>query len=598
MKRRLLLLLTVAALVAGACNVDVDSDGAAGGDVPSGCAAVDMAVSPEKFDLLTQLAERFNDSDAAKDAEPCAFVRVNKTSSGTGAALLAEGWPNPGVDGPRPVIWSPAASSWGAILNQRLQAKGAKPMAPSDAKPFMVTPLVIAMPKPMADALGYPQTPVGFGDLLTLAKNPEGWASKGHPEWGAFKLGKTNPNFSTSGLSATIAQYYAATGKQSDLTLEDIGRPDVDAFMRGVESSVVHYGDITPTFLNGLYRNDRAGAGLTYISAVAVEEKSILDYNAGNPDGILDPGEQPRKPRVPLVAVYPKDGTLFSDNPFFVLDADWVRPEQKTAARAFEAFVQQPANQRKVLEFGFRPGNPAVAVGDPIVRGNGVDPGQPQTTLGVPAPDVLSRLLDKWGEQRKAARVLLVIDVSGSMGEEVEGGETKLDLAKRASIEALHQFKPEDQVGLRIFSTNISPKEPRDFLDLVPIGEISGNREAIAARINSLVPTEGTPLYTTSSASFEFMKAQYDPQRINAVVLLTDGRNEDDFNDLNATIAKLRAGSEGQASSPVRLFTIAYGGDADKNVLKRLAEATNAAAYDASDPQSINKVFTAVISNF
>ncbi len=86
-------------------------------------------------------------------------------------------------------------------------------MAPSDAKPFMVTPLVIAMPKPMADALGYPATPIGFGDLLALAQDPDGWASKGHPEWGAFKLGKTNPNFSTSGLSATIAQYYAATGK-------------------------------------------------------------------------------------------------------------------------------------------------------------------------------------------------------------------------------------------------------------------------------------------------------------------------------------------------------------------------------------------------
>jgi Ca-activated chloride channel family protein len=591
--------LAVAALVAGACNVDVgDGNDVGGGDVPSGCAAVDMAVSPEKFDLLTELAQDFNDSDAAKRAKPCAFVRVTKTSSGTGASLLTEGWPDPSRDGPRPVIWSPAASSWGAILNQRLQAKGSPAMAPADAKPFMVTPLVIAMPKPMADALGYPETPIGFGDLLALAKNADGWASKGHPEWGLFKLGKTNPNFSTSGLSATIAQYYAATGKQSDLTLEDLNRPDVDAFMRGVESSVVHYGDITPTFLNGLYRNDRAGAGLTYVSAVAVEEKSILDYNAGNPDGTLDPGEQPRKPRVPLVAVYPKDGTLFSDNPFFVLDATWVKPAQKRAARLFETFVQRADNQRKVLKFGFRPGNPAVAVGAPIVAANGVDPAQPQTTLGVPAPDVLNRLLDKWGEQRKAARVLLVIDVSGSMGEEVGGGDTKLDLAKKASIDALDEFKPEDQVGLRIFSTNISSREPSDFLDLVPIAEIAGNREAIASRIASLVPTEGTPLYTTSAASYEFMKSGFDPARINAVVLLTDGRNEDDFNDLNGTLARLRAGSEGQSSQPVRLFTIAYGQDADKATLKRLAEATNAASYDASDPQSINKVFTAVVSNF
>jgi Ca-activated chloride channel family protein len=593
-------LLVMAALVAGACNTNVDqgSDLGGGSDVPNGCAGVDMAVSPEKFDLLTQLAEDFNKSDEAKKAKPCAFVRVNKTSSGVGTNLLAEGWPDPARDGPRPVIWSPAASSWGAILNQRLAQKGAAAMAPADAKPFMVTPLTIAMPKPMADALGYPATPIGFADLLALAKNPDGWASKGHPEWGAFKLGKTNPNFSTSGLNATIAQYYAATGKQSDLTLEDINRPDVDAFMRGVESSVVHYGDITPTFLNGLYRNDRSGVGLTYISAIAVEEKSILDYNAGNPDGILDAGEQPRKPRVPLVAIYPKDGTLFSDSPFFILDAPWVKPAQKTAARLFETFGQRPENQRKVLKFGFRPGNPAVPVGDPIVAANGVDPNQPQTTLGVPAPEVLNQLLTKWGEQRKAAKVLLVIDVSGSMGEEVGGGETKLDLAKRAAVDALDEFKPEDQVGLRIFSTNISQKDPTYSLDLVRIGEIAGLREAIASKIQSLVPTEGTPLYRTAADSYQDLKAAFDPTRINAVVLLTDGRNEDSFTDLNGTIAKLRAGSEGQASQPVRLFTIAYGQDADKATLKRLAEATNAASYDASDPQSIDKVFTAVISNF
>ncbi len=194
--------------------------------------------------------------------------------------------------------------------------------------------------------------------------------------------------------------------------------------------------------------------------------------------------------------------------------------------------------------------------------------------------------------------MLLVIDVSGSMGEEVGGGETKLDLAKRASIDALDEFKPEDQVGLRIFSTNISPKAPTSYLDLVPIGEIAGNREAIASRIGTLVPTEGTPLYSTAAASYEDLKAQFDPTRINAVVLLTDGRNEDDFNDLEATVRRLRAGSEGQSSQPVRLFTIAYGQDADKATLKRLSEATNAAAYDASDPQTINKVFTAVVSNF
>jgi len=602
--RRPFLVAVVLSLLVAACSIDVDDEtgSVGGGDVPEGCTAIDIASSPEKLDLLNDLARRFNGSDRAKgsDDDSCAFVRVFRMSSGVGADLLANGWPDEAANGPRPVIWSPSARSWGAVVDQRLTVKGQRAITDPDAKPFMVTPLVFAMPRPMAEALGWPDTPIGFADLLALSQSPDGWASKGHPEWGPFKLGKTNPNFSTSGLSSTIAQYYAATSKQAGLTLEDIERPDVETFMRAVESAVVHYGDITLTFLNNLYRNDRAGTGLTYVSAVAVEEKSIVDYNRGNPDGILDPGEQPRKPRVPLVAIYPKEGTLFSDNPFFVLDAPWVSAAERAGARAFESFVQQPTNQRKVLEFGFRPGNPSVTVGDPITRANGLDPAQPQTTLGVPTPEVLVRLIEKWGELRKAAKVMLVIDVSGSMGEAVgdENGPTKLDLAKDAAVDALDQFKGDDSVALRIFTTGASQNEPTDYADLVPFGPMAEQRERIAARINALVPREGTPLYSVAQASYKEMKENYDPARINAIVLLTDGRNEDDYDDINATVNVLRAGAEGQSSSPVRLFTIAYGGDADKATLRRLAEATNAAAYDASDPGSIGKVFTAVVSNF
>ena len=384
------------------------------------------------------------------------------------------------------------------------------------------------------------------------------------------------------------------------MSLEDLARPDVDAFARGVESSVVHYGDITMTFLNNWFRNDVRGTALTYVSAVAIEEKSVIDYNAGNPDGVLEPGEEPRKPRVPLVAIYPKEGTLFSDNPFVVLDAPWVSAEQKAGAEAFGRYIQRPDAQQRVLEFGFRPGNPSVGVAAPVTRANGVDPDEPTKVLEVPEPAVLVRLLDLWAEQRKGARVLLVMDVSGSMGEPGDdAGNTKLDLAKDAAITALDQFKGHDLVGLRIFSTGLRAEEPSDYLDLVPIGPISDQRELIQQRIRSLVPTQGTPLYTVTRDSYQQLRSDFDPARINAVVLLTDGRNEDDRNDdLQALLAALRAGSEGQSARPVRVFTIAYGADADQAVLRRIAEATNAAAYDASDPATIDRVFTAVISNF
>jgi Ca-activated chloride channel family protein len=300
------------------------------------------------------------------------------------------------------------------------------------------------------------------------------------------------------------------------------------------------------------------------------------------------------------VAVYPKEDTLFSDNPFIVLDAPWVSARQRQAARAFETFVTRPENQRRVLQFGFRPGNPQVRVGSPISRAYGVDPDQPQNVLDVPEPPVLVRILDLWAQQRKAARVLLVIDVSGSMGEEAgASGETKLDLAKQAAASALTDFKRDDEVGLRVFTTDIRSVEPRDYADLVPIGPVGNNRAQLQTTIDDLTPLQGTPLYTVAQASFDDLRQNFDATRINAVVLLTDGKNEDERNnDLTGLLSRLRSANEGESSRPVRIFTIGYGKDADLNTLRRIAEATNAAAYDASDPTSIDQVFTADVSNF
>jgi Ca-activated chloride channel family protein len=469
----------------------------------------------------------------------------------------------------------------------------------------MLTPLVIAMPEPMARALGYPAKPLGFSDVLDLARNQQGWGAFGHPEWGPFKLGKTNPNFSTSGLSALIAQTYASTGKTEGLSQEDLTNPTTVAFAKGVESAVVHYGDTTLTFLNNWYRADQRGNPYAYTSAVAVEEKSVIDYNTGNPDGILDEGEEPRKPKVPLVAIYPKEGTLFSDNPFLILDADWVDDEQTAAANAFQDYVQQPENQKRVLSYGFRPANVDVPVGKPIVAANGVDPDQPQTLLEVPAPGVLASLLDDWEDQRKPARVLLVLDISGSMGEVADPstGETKLDLAKRATVEALDDFSDNDEVGLSVFSTDIGDKGDQEVLDLVPISRVGDVRENLKNRIDDQLPTNGTPLYSAVQRSYESVLAGYASDRINAVVLLSDGVNDDgdesdDKDQLSQLIAKLRQGSEGQQSRPVRVFTIAYGADADLASLRRIAEASSAAVYDSSDPTSISRVFVTVVSNF
>jgi Ca-activated chloride channel family protein len=243
-------------------------------------------------------------------------------------------------------------------------------------------------------------------------------------------------------------------------------------------------------------------------------------------------------------------------------------------------------------------------VASPITLANGVNPNEPRTALEVPQPKVLLKILQLWAQDRKDARVLLVMDVSGSMGDPAvgNGGDTKLDLAKRAAVSALDQFKSSDEVGLRIFTSDIDG-QGHDYLDIVPIAQMGANKEAIRRKIGELQPLNGTPLYTTAQDSFTMMKADLAPTRINAIVLLTDGQNEDgneadDDRQLDALVASGRSDSEGQATSPVRIFPIAYGSGADLDVLKRIAESTSATAYDASDPATIEKVFTNVISNF
>jgi Ca-activated chloride channel family protein len=579
----------VVVLTVSACQTNVDNPDT-NPTVPDGCREVPAAVSPEKMTLLTGLAETFN-AESSEFGGQCVAITIYRKSSGLATQLLAQGWPQDGSEGPAPVLWSPASTAWGAVLNQRLADAGATPMA-NDFQRIMITPLVLGMPKPMAEALGWPEAEIGWSDILSLAQDPEGWGAFGHPEWGEFRLGKTNPNFSTSGLSATAAIYYAATGKTTGLTEADIADPDVVDFVRGVEAATVHYGDTTLTFLDNMYRADQQGQSLTYASAVAVEEVSILAYNRGDPADTGTPGPAPR---IPLVAVYPKEGTLYSDNPAYVLDAAWVDDVARQAAIAFRSFViDQPENQQAVLAFGFRPGNPSVPIGDPINIQNGLNPSKPDTELAVPSPEVLSSLIDSWEANRKTARVILLLDVSGSMSEIGGEGFTKLELAKQAIVSSLDEFKPQDEIGLWIFSTNLNGSE--DYVELIAPAPLSQIENDLVDTVQGLIPEGGTGLYDSTRAAVQAVRDEFDPTKINAVLLLTDGKCDDD--PPGCEIDPLLTYLASNERDVVRVFTVAYGTDASMDQLTAIATASQARAYSAADPLTIERVFQQVISNF
>ncbi|HEU4898167.1 MAG TPA: substrate-binding and VWA domain-containing protein [Actinomycetota bacterium] len=575
----------------GASSSDDGEVASAGGRCGGDELTLAVTASSEKAQLMKQLATAYTREGHAVDGR-CVRVEVTSKASGGAMAALAKGW-DEATDGPRPDVWTPASSGWVRLLEQRTLATDRPKLIPASIPKIAASPLVIAMPRPMAQALGWPKKQLGWSDVLELSQDDTGWARHGHPEWGQFRLGKTNPNFSTSGLNATIGAYFAATRLSSDLTEKDLASPKTRKFVEGVERSVVHYGDTTLTFLSNLQRADDQGAGLSYISAVTVEEKSVWDYNQGNPTG--DPatlGQHP-KPKVPLVAIYPKEGTLLSDHPWVVLTAPWVDDAKRKASADLLAFLQGAEARAKFQEFAFRDGQDKP--GPLVNEANGLLRDEPRALLSPPAPRVLDKLLRSWASLRKQATVLLVIDTSGSMGEQVAGtGRSKLELAKQAARNSLSQFASGDQVGLWMFSTQLDGET--DYRELVPIGPMDSQRRAqLGERIDGLQPGGGTGLYDTSLAAHQFVEGRASADDINAVVLLTDGRNEDNGISLDNLLSQLRT-EEGARS--VRLFTIGYGEDADLGTLRQISQTTNAAAYDSSDPTSIDQVFTAVISNF
>jgi Ca-activated chloride channel homolog len=211
---------------------------------------------------------------------------------------------------------------------------------------------------------------------------------------------------------------------------------------------------------------------------------------------------------------------------------------------------------------------------------------------------VLDEIVRSWSTVRKRANLTFVMDVSGSMNDKVSNSPeapTKLDLAKQATEHALGKLAPDDTLSLWTFST-LRGGETVPYRILVPPGQNSATGGPARAAVAALTPNGGTALYATARASVERVQETYDPNRINAVVLLTDGQNEYPAdNDLSRLLTDLASG--GQAK-PVRVFPVAYGPQANLDVLTQIAHTATGAAYDARVPGTIERVLDDVISNF
>jgi Ca-activated chloride channel family protein len=560
-----------------------------------------LVVSPDQAGVISQAAAEYERRRPAV-GDRCVDVQVRGTDSVEAAAALSTGW-NDAAQGPRPDVWVPASSTWALQVALRQQASKQDVVIPFDYPKVATTPMVMAMPKPMAEALGWPRAPLSLRKLLGAVTNTQGWGALGHPEWGPFRLGKTDPNLSTPGLEALIAAVFAATGQTSELSVETLVKQEdtVRRLILGLERAPGQDADTPATFLANLQQADQAGQTLKFFSAVPLDEKSVWDYNRGNASGLEESGERD-KPDVPLVAVYPEEGTLEADHPWLVLRAPWVDEAKRDAAAGFLDYLRSEPIQTRFQEAGFRTseGRP----GPQLTEANGLLPEQPTRVLAPPAPKVVAATLQSWNAARKRSNVLAVYDVSGSMKEEVPGtgGRTKIDIVKQAAGQALALFAPETNLGTWLFSTNLAGD--KDWVESVPIGPTNAKlpngksrREVLAEALNRLQATDGdTGLYDTTLAAFHALQRSYAPQRINIVVLLTDGINDDPGGGISRAELLRRLKTEQQKDKPVRIITIAYGANADAASLKMISDATGGLAFVSRDPKDILRVFTDAIT--
>ncbi len=514
----------------------------------------------EKEDWIKETTAAFNGENHRLASGKT--IRVTATAMGSGECL------DEIIAGTRQTdLTSPASSAYVDLGNAQWRAKTGHDLL-ARTENLLLSPVVIAMWKPMAEALGWGQKPVGWAEVLTLARDPRGWASLGHPEWGSFKFGHTHPEYSNSGLISLLAETYAASNKKETLTLDDVHNPATTQFVSGIEGAIVHYGSSTGFFGKKIVAN-----GPSYLNAAVLYENMVIESYRAQPP-----------PSLPMVAIYPKEGTFWSDHPVGIVEREWVTPERREAAQQYIDYLLAPAQQQKALPHGFRPASVDVPVGVPVDLAHGVDPAQPSTTLPVPPVDVVNAVLTQFKEVKKPASVTLVLDISGSMND-----ERKIDNARAGGQQFVGALGDRDQLSLLAFNN-----QSYWLLQDAPLAQ---DRARAVRTLDGLVAAGGTALYDSILQAYQRTLARQpkeDAGRIAALVVLTDGQDTDSKTQLLALLDAIRFDGERRT---VRVFTIAYGQDADTAILQRIADATQAKSYKGT-PENIRSVFRDIATFF
>lgn len=531
-----------------------------------------ISASPEVAPILTKAAAAFDAGTASSVDGRCSTTTVTSVDpeafgDALGSALEAKG------GSAAPTAWVPESDMWRKVLARRPELSAALPRA----NPVVaVSPTVMAAPRPMAEALGWPKREPSWNDLIDLARDGSGWGARGHGEWGPVRLAWQDPVRNPASLAATVS-LYNNTVSPSD-PVDDVRRKLLSA-----QSALTTLGaDPAKAFAplrDGAMTTPEA---LRQTPLLPWTEREVMAFNRSSP-------------RVPLAALYPSDGVAPAEVPVITLNVPWVTSDQRAALDRFAEFLVQGQAATQFAANGWR----TPRLGSDANETLGALSDEPQYTPSSPDADGVATVLQAWSALDRQGSVFVVLDTSGSMNEKVPsaGNKTRLDLAKQAITSSLPLFSDRTNVALWTFSRRDRGADYTSISDFGPLSRAVGGsnaREALQSSVNGLKADGATGLYDTVIAAADAARSHWRVGN-NTIILISDGKNEDEGSaSLDAALAKVKPLAD--PKRPIRILSIALGDQADAAALAKISSATSGESFVARDVDDLNRVFLAALT--
>jgi len=280
----------------------------------------------------------------------------------------------------------PSSEIYLDLANEEWSLRTDEPLVKKERVTLLYQPYVLAVQRPMAEAMGWPAKEIGWSDVAEIARN--GWKSVGHPEWGQLKLLDANYQGHDANLQMVVSIAQSVLGGAKELTADRLKDPVLAETYKTLDSATVWF----PTSLENLVQYDAQDIAPPCHMAF-VPEHIVIDLN--------DRRARLKAPPA-WVAIYPKGGTIVEGVTAGIVEREWATEEQQQAAAAVIQSARAPEIQQRVIARGYRPALPGISKAPPIDKAWGVDPKAATEHNGMPSADMALNCQDVW---QKASEV-------------------------------------------------------------------------------------------------------------------------------------------------------------------------------------------------